>query len=209
MAIILQMVTVIGSFASMLGVVVVIDMRTPDEPWTVLQVVLTVLASIFMVIAVVLIVRNHLKTRPKSMRIGSKITEYMYNWIDHGGVAAILTRNMSWVNNERIKGLLRTKAQCKELFLCLPEETELSRELSQLGAKVYNFSELQYTPKSRFTIINKDRMDAQLAVGLSSGQRHVIEEFSEGKHPVFTIADDLINLIISFNKFKSQHGMEK
>lgn len=201
MKIAVQVVTVVGSFASIMGVVFL--MRTPDEPWTLLQAGLLAAASLLLVIAVVLIVRNYLETRPKSMPIGSKVSEYMYDWIDQGGAVAILTRDMSWVNNKRLKDLLRTKAQRGELFLCLPNEIELSRELSQLGAKVYTFSELQYTTKSRFTIINKDRMDAQLAVGLSRRQRHFIEEFSQGEHPVFTIADDLINLIISFNKFKN------
>ena len=202
MTIILQLATVVGSFASVMGVVAL--SRTPGQPWSSREAGLLAVASLLLAIGVFFIVRNYLRTRPKSMPAGPKISEYMYDWINHGGVAAILTRDMSWANNERLKDLLRTKAQRGELSLCLPSEIGLSRELSQLGAKVYTFCELQYTTKSRFTIINKDRMDAQLAVGLSSKQRHCIEEFSEGQHPVFAIADDLINLIVEFNRFKNK-----
>jgi len=207
MTIILQVVFVIGSFASMIGAL--FATRTSGEPWTSLQSGLVGAAVILLIIALFMLITTYMRKKPKSMPIGSKINEYMYNWIDRGGVVAILSRNMSWVDNERIRDLLRLKAKSNELLLCLPHEIKLSQELGQLGAKVYTFSELQYTPQSRFTIINKDRMDAQVAVGLSRGPRHSIEEVSQGEHPIFSIADDLINLIIEFNKFKNQQGMKK
>jgi hypothetical protein len=202
MTIVFQLLSILGSFASMVGVVV--KMRMPGEPWTLLQALLLIAASILVVVAGILIVRNYLRSRPKSMSVGPKVNEYMYNWISQGGLVAIVSRDMSWASSETIRDLLRKKAELGELVLCLPEETELSRELSKVGAKVYTYPELQYTPESRFTIINKGRMDSQLAVGRSRGSRHYIEEFSRGEHPVWSVADDLVNLIINFNRFKDR-----
>jgi hypothetical protein len=70
---------------------------------------------------------------------------------------------MSWAEDEEMKELLRSKAQRDELYLFLPNKKLISDELEQRGAKVNIYPELEYIPQSRFTIINKDRMDAEVA----------------------------------------------
>jgi hypothetical protein len=133
------------------------------------------------------------------MKKGPKIQKYMYNWIENGGKVAILSNDMSWVVNDNMKNMLHVKARNNELDLYLPKEIPLSRELKESGAIVHTFQEIEYIPESRFTIINRGRMDAQVAVGRSKGQIHTIEEFSQGQHPVFHIANDLINILSKFN----------
>ncbi|MBA7716071.1 hypothetical protein ES703_125132 [subsurface metagenome] len=133
----------------------------------------------------------------------------MYKWISGGGRVEILSHDMSWVSDEEMKELLRSKARKDELCLCLPKEIPLSEELKKEGAQIYTYSELKYVPQSRFTIINSGRMDSQVAVGRRSGEKHVIEEFSIGKHPIFSVANDLVNLIIQFDQWKRQQGQAK
>ncbi|MCI0562065.1 MAG: hypothetical protein MN733_26555, partial [Nitrososphaera sp.] len=82
-----------------------------------------------------------------------------------------------------------------ELTICLPDRIALADELEREGARVCLYPRLGYTPQSRFTIINKDRMDSQVAVGRRIRDKHVIEEFSLGEHPVFSVANDLVEVI--------------
>jgi len=197
-----QLLSIIGSFSSLIGLVFLL--RPSGQVLNLWQIGLFAVGLLLLIIAIILLIQNYLKKRPRSMPIGPKVNEYMYKWIKQGGKVAILTRDMSWVDNDKMKELLRSKAHHSELCLCLPNEIALSQELKQLGAQVHTFSELNYVPESRFTIVNKDRMDAQLAVGRSHEQKHLIEECSLGEHPVFSIANDLVNFIIKFDQWKCE-----
>ena len=89
----------------------------------------------------------------------------------------------------------KLKANRDELSLFLPKSIPLAVELQGLGAKVFTYGKLEMDPASRFTIINYGKGDAQVAIGRSVKDRHVIEEFSADSHPVFHIAMDLINVL--------------
>ncbi len=199
---IIQLLVTLGSFASLLALV--FQLRPPGEPLTPLQGLLLGIGICALVAVIGLQIWYYLKTKPKSMTKESQIRDFMYKWISRGGKAAILSNDMSWVSDEEMKELLRSKAHRNELCLCLPKEIPLSQELESEGAQVYTYPELKYVPQSRFTIINKGRMDAQVAVGRRYGEKHVIEQFSLGEYPIFSVADDLVNIIIKFCEFKRQ-----
>ncbi|MFC1903736.1 hypothetical protein ACFLXJ_03195 [Chloroflexota bacterium] len=205
--IIIHLIFTIGSFASLFGLFFLI--RPRGEPLTSLQSMLLGVGICFMIAAITFQVWGYRKRKPKSMKKESQIRSYMYNWIFRGGKVAILSNDMSWVRDDEMRELLRSKANNNELYLCLPREISLSRELEQEGAKIHTYPELQYVPKSRFTIRNIGRTDEQVAVGRKYGETHVIEEFSMGEHPIFSVADDLINVIIKFDEWKRQQRRER
>ncbi len=147
-------------------------------------------------------VAAHIMNQPKSMKDQNEINEYMFNWLSDGGNAFIFTRDMSWAGVQKIERLLYTKARNNELSICLPQQTKLTKSLCNHGADILTYGELNYTPKSRFTIINKDRMDACVAVGrwVNKSKSHIIKEYSSGQDPIFNIADDLIEILKKINR---------
>ena len=64
-----------------------------------------------------------------------------------------------------MENLLKDKAARKELSICLPKHTQLTRKLKTSGADVFTYEEIGHVPSSRFTIINDGRMDAAVAIG--------------------------------------------
>src|SRR5207249_10642646 len=116
--------------------------------------------------------------------------------ISRGGRVAIFSRDMSWVQDDEMRTLLGAKAHKNELHICLPQRIPLCDDLERQGAHIHVYPQLNYTPLSRFTIINKSRSDAHLAVGRAIEGKHLIEEFSLGEHPAFFIADDLIEVVM-------------
>ena len=147
-------------------------------------------------------INDHFKNRQKVFRNDSEINEYMYNWILKGGRVAIFTHDMSWANGQKMKDLLFAKARNNELCICLPKRISLTDELIEYGAEILTYEKLNYIPKSRFTIVNKDRMDACVAVGRRVKEVHKIEEYSVGQHPVFDVAKDLVEIIKRVNSLR-------
>jgi hypothetical protein len=130
---------------------------------------------------------------PRSDTVG--IREYMHRWIEHGGRVAIWTRDISWADNGATKDLLTQKAKRKELILCMPELNGLAEELSAAGAEVCTYgADVLELPAARFTIRDYGRDGSSVAVGRTRGDTHVIEEFDSGSHPVFFIAQDLVEV---------------
>lgn len=164
------------------------------------------LAAAIFAVALKLEVADTLKTRPRVMRNADQIRDYMYAWIARAGRVAIFTHDMTWVRDEELKDLLRRKAREDELIVCLPNRTPLAQELDEIGATVYSYSQLNYVPRSRFTIIKLGRGDAEVAVGRDVSGSHVIEEFQIGRHPAFTMAEDLVSIIARISNDGSQGG---
>jgi hypothetical protein len=171
-------------------------LNTPGTSWDAWQVVLLTLTMLGVLAVILLDIVSEWRNRPKSFVPNDpKIKEYMFNWLQSGGRAAIFSRDISWANDNSIKSLLTRKAKNHELVLCLPKMTILAEELENLGAEVHVYPSLQYEPQSRFTIINKGRGDARVAVGTIIGRKHVIREFQAGHDPFFSVANDLLEVI--------------
>lgn len=124
----------------------------------------------------------------------------MRKWIKQGARTVIATRDMSWANNPQTKSLLLEKARRSELVICLPKDIPLSQELKEAGAEVYTYPDLDYVLKSRFTIVRQGQAGSQVAVGMGSGSSHIIEEYQEGYHPCYAIANDLVEVIMRIRK---------
>jgi len=192
-----------GSFASLCGLVIMIG-RQGKGMTGVHGGVLGIAICVFM-LALMQEFCNWRKNRVLTFRKDSAIKQYMYKWISQGGRAVIFSRNLSWVNDEKMTSLLISKAENKELTICLPERISLVEGLETAGAEICVYPELEYIPEASFTIIRQGRMDARVAVGRRIKRKHVIEEFGLGEHPVYHVANDLTRVIIQFSRLRGKN----
>jgi hypothetical protein len=128
--------------------------------------------------------------RPRGFAPGSpQIRAYLVKWISSGGNAAILSRNMSWVDEHALQ-LLRERAKSGDLALYVPQSTGAVQGLAEQGATVHEYG--GQATKARFTIVNAGRGDARVAIGAVVGGKHVIREYGAGD-PVLVVAQDLLD----------------
>lgn len=191
----------VGALASFVGLVLAV--RPPGQPWTFGQVVLFILACLLGLIALGLDVHNYLSKSIKYFKGSTKIYNYMYAWISGASGVAIFSRDLSWVSTVEMKNLLQQKARDAELTLILPKEIPVSEELRSLGAEVHYYKKINYVIKSRFTIINTNRADSQVAIGYSQGGRHRVEELTVGSDPAYHLAQDMLELVKGFTKVRA------
>jgi hypothetical protein len=188
----------LGTLASFVGLVFVF--QDPNEPLSALQGALltfVVIGFIALIIHDIAFYRG--KNKRHKLQSNEEICDYMYKWIEKGSRVAIFTNDMTWAADEPIRQLLLRKAAREELTVILPKPIPLSNSLKDAGARIHSYEQLDYVPQSRFTIINRGRMDAQLAVGRRIGSDHIVDEFSAGDHPAFSIAVDLIEVVTSMH----------
>ena len=184
----------LGTVASITGLF--FSLKNPDKQlngwhWTliILSIGLFILTMIFMI-------QDFYLNRPKLCKNEREIRDYMYRWISNGGRVVIFTRDMSWVSDQEMIDMLNNKARRNELSICLPNKIPFVNDLEKEGASIIEYPNLNYTPRSRFTIINDGRNDAKVAVGKRVAEnKHIIEEFSIGEHPYFNVANDLIRIL--------------
>jgi hypothetical protein len=189
----------LSSLASVIGLIFAIATTKTNLPM-----LYTVIIAIFIIIFAIslgLDYRDYSKQKPRSFKPDShEIKDYLFNWISKGGHVAIFTRDMSWANDNRIKSMLITKARNSELSVILPKQNALTDELETFGANIISYEVLDYIPQSRFTMINKGKMDSHVAFGRRINDQHVIEEFANGNHPVSALAIDLVEIVSQVQK---------
>lgn len=194
---VLELIAFLGSSASLLGLVFVV--HNPQQPFSSGQGIVGGVAICLFIFVVVLRMRDYAQKRPVTLKGPSQIKAYLYQWISRGQRVVIFSRDLSWVDDE-VKQLLRTKAERRELVLCLPKPIPLAAELAESGADINTYAELDFVPSSRFTIINAGRYDAHVAIGRSVGTKHIVREFSSGQDAVFALANDLAEFAVRFSK---------
>ena len=145
---------------------------------------------------------SYIKTRPTIIPLTrpDKIQAYMRRWLSRGGRAVIFTRDMSWAHSTETQNVLFEKARRRELTVCIQAPIELTEKLKQIGADIFPYSELGYVPRSRFTIIDFERDGARVAVGGTVNGKHLIQEFESGQHPLFSVAEDLIKILLAYKR---------
>ena len=184
----------IGSIASLVGLLYTIkDTNIPFTGW---QWFLLFISITFFIISIVIIVIDYNENKPLIFKNKIEIRNYMFSCIEKSGHTVIFTRDMSWVCDKQMEDMLNNKAQNGELTICLPKRIQKVIEYENSGAKIIEYARLNLIPQSRFTISNYGRQDAKIAVGSSiSNGKHLIEEFGNGEHPYFYVANDLINIL--------------
>jgi hypothetical protein len=135
------------------------------------------------------------RARPKHFALNSKpIKKYMANWLNSGGRSAVFSRDLSWADEDSVANLLQEKAHRRELIIFVGRQTELTRSLIDLGAEVFNYNNLHFVPKARFTIVDYEKEGARLAIGFQENGTHVIYEYGPRDHAMMALAGDLVNL---------------
>ena len=178
---------------------------------------------IFVLISMTLLISEYKAHRAKRYPTPARINQFMHSWISQPGRTAIFSNDMTWVSGEihvrplvavihklrgtrapSIKELLIRKARADELLLCIPRPNELSNELAAEGAAVSTYEALNLVPKSRFTIVRYGQAGAAVAIGRADQDGvHEIERFSEGHHPGFALASDLVDFV---RRYDEVHG---
>ena len=130
-----------------------------------------------------------------------KVRKYMDKWIRNGNKVAIYSHDLSWVDDD-IKSLLCQKATKKELVICLPKYTDLTKQLDDMGAEILVYGDNGYMPDSRFTIVNYGTGTPSVAMAHFDREEHVIEECSAGEHPAVFVANDLVAIIKKYSEMK-------
>lgn len=194
----INLLTVISSYATLIGLIY--TLKQPEASLSVFQIFLVVFFIVLCVIFVICEVYIFFSNKKPFYKSNYEIKEYLFSWISKGGRVAIFTRDMSWVDTQKMENLLLEKARNNELYICLPEMIDLTEKLKKEGARIFTYSELNYIPKSRFTIINKDRADSHVAIGRSKDNGIIVEEFAEGEHPSFSMANDLFEIIMKLGE---------
>lgn len=189
---ILKLVTLAASLTSVIELLFNFLPPVNYLPWWAIS--LLIIIGILFIIMVSWEIKEQLGRRVYDKCDIAGINNYMYHWIEHGGRVAIWTRDISWARDPRIKSLLLEKAKRRELILCMPKSTNLSKELVDAGAEVDIYGASTYEPASRFTIAFFGRDGSRVAVGKMDGNSHIIEEFSADAHPAYHLAADLIAL---------------
>ena len=188
----LPLATIVGAAASVLGLFVPLFISSESVTWWMIVLVIVFLVMISVTFAVIL--RSSPKTKVYRGDDRIAIRNYMFQWIKNGGRVSIWTRDMSWVDDQEMKSMLRSKSESGELIVCLPEETALTESLRRDGAEVVAYGALD-SPSSSFTIVNYDRNGSRVAVGRPEGNLHIIQEFSVSDAPTFQMAYDLVRLV--------------
>ena len=122
-----------------------------------------------------------------------KVRAYMVRLISSEGRCVLSSNDLSWVKDDALEALLK-KAGQKSLKLLMPVPTDLSGRLVEAGAEALYYGENGLKLKSRFTIVNHDRHDTWVAVGMGTREAHIIREIQSNDDPTFHMATDLVRL---------------
>lgn len=188
----------IGALTSLVGLVFAVKPSGTD--WTGWHTALLIVSLLLGALSMYFDVQKF-RSRPIRILPGpAAIRDYMFKWINEAGAVAIFSRDLSWVNDDPMRNLLKEKAAKGELTLALPKSIPFSESLEESGAKTLYYSETDYATRSRFTLVNVGRNDTRLAIGRTEGGRHIVEEFSAGDHPAFYLAQDMLDLVERLSK---------
>jgi hypothetical protein len=152
-----------------------------------------------MVVAACVIVADgmsYLKAKPRTFPFQSPgIAEFIGEWLSSGGQSAVFSHDLSWVSpGSRILNVLEQKARAGELVLFVGRTPDVVKDLVRSGATVFDYSRLDFKPRSRFTIVDKDKAGARMAIGLAEGDKHVIRVYRADNHAIMALGEDLVRL---------------
>lgn len=134
------------------------------------------------------------------------INNFLKKWIKTDGVVKILSRNLSWVNDE-IMGILQAKGA--DLYLYVESENEVVKNIMQINkdCKVFLYGKYGFEPNSRYTVIHANKDDRQIAIALQERKNqyklyHEIYCSKEGAYDkkMLGLAMDLMNCIEKMEK---------
>ena len=196
----LPLLPIIGSYASVLGLLFPLLQRAPTIEWWMLLLSGVIIALALLHIGMFLNTRRGYRAYKIDDRLG--IRKYMRRWIRDGRRVVIWTRDMTWAEDSDTESLLVEKAKSGDLIICLPKSTDMTNRLEVHGAQVFAHNALE-PPATSFTIVNYKRDGSRVAVGSRRGDLHLIQEFSADDSPIFHMAIDIVTLAMSEHRSAS------
>jgi len=189
-----RIIPLVAQFSSLAALVMYfIPDYTKLNLWVIALMVFAILIFIYMIVSEI---KENARLSVFKINDNKNIKKYMHKWIFEGGRVAIWTRDMSWADNYETIELLSNKARHNELIICTPKQFTIMDQLIDAGAEVHLYDKIDFVPRSRFTIVQFGREGSRVAVGRRVGNNHVIKEYASGEHPIFALAEDLINFAI-------------
>jgi hypothetical protein len=138
-----------------------------------------------------------LRNRKKMYKTEEEINNYMRGLLKRGGSANIFACNLSWVTPD-VEGFLMDRAKSnKVLKLYVPRHNDVTRQLASKGIRIVTYTDLDYTPEVRFTLLNPEEPGSSiLAIGKGTVPKFVIEEFTDVDNArMISIARDLFRIL--------------
>jgi hypothetical protein len=163
----------------------------PSWHWAVLGA-----SGLAVILLIIFEIYDHITSSPRTYKSEKTINRYMCRWVSSGGRVVIFSRDMSWAGGQMMRDMLFGKAKRNELTIFLEKEIALTDELKSMGARIITYGKLGHVPKSRFTIVDFDKEGARVAVGVYDHGKHVIQEFQNGTHPFFAVAEDMVKFLL-------------
>ena len=184
----------VGSVASLIGLI--IATKSPEQNYNGFHWLLIFFSAALFIISIYWIIKEYLSSKSMIFSNKTEIRNYLFEWIKNGSRVVIFTRDMSWVCDDDMRNMLITKSRNNECTICLPKKINKVEEFENNGATIIEYPSIDYVPLSRFTITNFGKDDAKIAVGKSiKNGKHLIEEFGNGEHPFFQVANDLVKIL--------------
>jgi Na+-transporting methylmalonyl-CoA/oxaloacetate decarboxylase gamma subunit len=156
--------------------------------------------------------RINKEEKAKEFDISDKegINNYLIKFIEKSGKTAILSHDMTWIEDDERFKILEDKAKKSELLLFLPEETRQSKKLQDANADVRYFGSIINDPAlppvtSRFTIVDwESQPRLTYPFKNMTEKKHINCEYCDGE-PATRLAVDLMKLLIHL----SPEGIEQ
>jgi len=191
---VVRIITALASFASLAGFILLGSDGWNDigpKRWLLLAVAVVALA-----LNLVLEIRAYRQGRARIVQTGEAIQRYMAKLLKDGGRVAIFSRDMTWADNATMRNLLLGKARQGEMTIVVPRMIQIVEDLRAEGADVYTYENLDYSLRSRFTLVQRGTAVPRVAVGRPNGESEVrVEEFSDRTDPVVTLAEDMLEVL--------------
>jgi hypothetical protein len=127
-----------------------------------------------------------------------QINDYLRNFIARGSRVDIFSGRLSWVaEDDEMKSFLIEKARSCEVNIFLPQMNDVARELQNNSINVHEYRDIEYAPRARFTLLNRERPGGEV-IAISSGAlpNHRIVEYEASNSPMLiAAASDLVAMV--------------
>lgn len=180
------------------AVVSIISLFFVDDNWGTGKII--ILISLI-IVAMIMIYFLFIKSSTQKCKSQNEINEFMKTWIKTSGVVKILSRDMSWVDDEML-GILQTKGA--DLYLYVEKSNEIVEKIRKMNPEgnIIFYNDIGFVPNSRFTIIRANKDDRQIAITIKerSGYKKLEHEiYISNENPIdkriLGLANDLMNCI--------------
>lgn len=193
-----RLIAVLGILVSLLGLAV----GERIAPSIVVPALVISVTVAFLVILVVEIIKARSRRR-FVLKNEDEYIKFMKKYLTHPGKIVMVSHNLSISKSMTLREILKDRAQKEELTLFTRKKGEFSSELLELGASVTFYEDLDFEPRSRFTIVSADRDEAKVAVDWQSPKplddgRDITRRvaiFRKGEHPYFSAVADLVTVL--------------